>query len=1364
MRVGSLQETSILSRLTFGWVGDLFAAQSCKGEIGNDDLWLPDPEMEASHSYEVFRQMWNTSRAATEPALAPLPGPCRHEPGEPPPGEPPPPSSRDDPVRAETAIWVGTTWGRVLLRQLVRRTTRVMGVLLAAAMRHLVVATGLRLITITCAAVKVLALEAMIRSVYDASLGLWYGVGMGFLLAAAIMIATLSEAHDRQTMLFAGSRARAMTAVSLMQKTLRLRLSTADDTLSRGKLMSQMSTDPNKVRTAFQFLPDIWCCPVLVLLYVTMLFWIIGRAAVISLLVILLVCVGNYLSSGRILEIRNAILAQQEVRVAQLGEALQSVLSVKYFGWEELVRDRVGEVRAKEVSGIRVFNIALGVIMTLIMCTQSLLAFTTFTTYVLMGHTLTAAVVFPCLYLFDGLIEPTLHLPFTMGGLIQAVAAARRLERVLLAPEISTAHRNSGATEPQVLLHGSYGYPVPEQCTPDGPTAAEGAAGGTPPRPRPPAATPRPGAHGGYTVALADVSFEVGAGELVAVLGDIGSGSTTLLESLLGEVTALGDGSYAAVDGSVAYVPQQAWIRNATLRDNVTLGAADVDEARYRLAVSACGLVPDIATLQAGEATEIGEMGFNLSGGQKQRVNLARAVYADGDIYLLDDPLSAVDAKLGRELFENCVCGALQGKLRILVTHHVQFIDHVVDRVVVLEAGRVSWTGSGEAYADMRLREQVVGTGSLLYSSEGADGAPHEESEAIPSTRAAPGLGAAEARVTEDETAAQGSVGWATYASYFRHMGVSLAVGFFVLSILMPVVEALVYLWPSMWMSGAGLGSEAANLSVFLALSLLAALLALLRNVLFFTGAGIASERTHREMLWAVLRAPMTFHHANPHGRVLNRFSRDLDDYDTVLPDRLSDAVLCLYLVIVRLVVVCISAPPFVIVLAGIAVVFVRVMTVFMSAARSLVRVEAVSNSPIYSHYNDVISGLVTLRAYEKTEPEAETHVRRLNVANSAMVLQNVTELWGGTRLGALVALVTLTVCLCGTVSAQGLLVSAPSPALTALGISFAASMSSVLRWLMIVSARTEARMSQAQRLFEYVDLPSEGDLRSAGEDGSGTRNPWPATGRLSVRNVDFRYRPDQDLVLRDVSFEVLPGQSVGIVGRSGAGKSSILNALLRMYTVDGGEIVLDGRRTADVGLHDLRRGVAVVPQDCFLLSGTVRTALDPDGEFTDAEIWDAVGQIGMRACIEEKGGLDGTVSEGGANFSAGQRQLLCLVRALLQRASVLLLDEATSSVDYDSDAKVQDALRRTAGPTGVILTIAHRLKSVADYDRLLVLDGGKVESFGAPAELMGLVGGDHPTKSSRILRKYLTEMGRTAAQELRMIALAALKRTNPAA
>jgi len=803
---------------------------------------------------------------------------------------------------------------------------------------------------------------------------------------------------------------------------------------------------------------------------------------------------------------------------------------------------------------------------------------------------------------------------------------------------------------------------------------------------------------------LSNISFDVEPGNLVCIYGPTGCGKSSLLMVLLGEIEKL-EGN-VATRGSLAYASQKAWIQNATVKENILFGR-EHNEIKYRGVISACALRRDLQILDGGDMTEIGEKGVNLSGGQQQRISLARAVYADAEIYVLDDVLSAVDAHVGEHIFTQCIKGALKGKTRILVTHQVALTIKDADYVILMgEDGKIAEQGrtSDLQHGNGKIAEMIRNHGGLREKEEEIRRAVSRQS-----TMATEGV-----KIVKEEERSYGAVGIKVYLAYFKACGgiLGFALPYFIIMAATQGFQFGQNYALSIWVGQIGNGnSSGSGLYLYLGISVGLLFNCLARGLIQAYGSLKASQTIHDTMAHTVLRAPCSWFESTPLGRIVNRFSSDLLNIDEDLMGCLGGFSDLLGQGVAVVFVVGVNLPWLFIPMSLIAWLALTVSRMYLNCSRETKRLDSISKSPVYAHFSESITGITTVRAYGQADRFFGESCKKVDENIRAYFYTWVANRWLNVRMETLGALVS---------GAAGLFVILTvgriKDTMAGLILTYSVQITGVMAYLIRNQAELEMQINAVERTEEYSNLEQE-----APPIVSESRPPsdWPRNGEIRVSDMTLKYASAASPALHNLNFYVPPRTRVGIVGRTGAGKSSLTTALFRLVEPISGKIEIDGINVLDIGLEDLRSKLAIVPQDPVLFRGTVRSNLDPFGRHSDAETWDALRRVKLSDVVQDlPQALDAQVSEGGTNFSVGQRQLICMARAILRQAAILVMDEATANVDPDTDTLIQDTMKNEfKGCT--VLCIAHRLHTIIYYDKVMVLERGHIAEYDAPAVLL---------------------------------------------
>ncbi|KAK4536166.1 hypothetical protein CDCA_CDCA07G2191 [Cyanidium caldarium] len=1151
----------------------------------------------------------------------------------------------------------------------------------------------------------------------------------GFLYAGAIFLFTISSTLASQQGNFIVQKlyicATGALSGVLYRKALRLSHQ-ARHQYTQGRIMTLVSNDAEKAAFYTHFF-DIWDALLKVTISISFLVFEVGYVATLAgLAVICLMIPMNGLMVRRLQRLRESLLHCTDRRVQLMSETLGAIKVIKVSAWENEFRKRMAGVRTAELEHARAYMYFNFGNLFLFSVNPVLASVACFTTYAVMGNALSVSRAFAALALFNNTRVPLNYLPIAIGDWLQARVATRRLEEFLNQPELrgraqfATRHAVGVQFEAcdfawaDAEVHGRGGDAGDRRAISD----AE----------RTPLLAASRHAHDGDGLAgpmsatdtfmLRDITLQVGAGALIAVIGPVGAGKSSLLSAVLGEMHLLRGAAH--LRGSIAYCAQAAFIVNASVRDNVLFGRP-YHAALYRRAVRAACLVADLKTLPAGDHTMIGMKGVTLSGGQKQRISVARAVYADADLYVLDDVLSAVDAHVASTMWDECITGALRRKARLISMNQINLLPGV-DYIVFVDGGRILWRGTPDQFAESKLElarfllsdgisddeAASEALGSLLSSSH-AEESLHEDEDSHDLHADAHGSAAQQ----DEEETDTGHIPFSVLRSYIAAYGSACFIFGIVAGFALDVATAIgTDWWMGFWFSGKlqpppGLPFF---LSIYFGWALANSSVVFGRNLAVAVGGLRSARDLHLKLFSAVLRAPQRFFDVTPVGRVLNRFSKDQEVIDTFLPFSFSEYAKSTFQLLGVCTLIAINTPAMVPLMLLLAAVYYPVQRYYRATFRELIRIEATGRSLVFNHIAETLDGVETVRAYaDEARFDALLH-QRLDRRFQALFALGTAEKWLEVRLNFLgTCLVTL--------AAAFSVYDAPrmDVALVGLSLAYALSVTGILTWNVRQFAAVEGQLISVQRQLQYIGLEAE-----APPVVPHCRPPsgWPQHGGIELQEVVARYRPDLPPVLRGVSCVIRPKEKVGIVGRTGAGKSTLFTVLLRLIEPSGGRILIDGLDVGAMGLHDLRSRLAIIPQDPVLFQGSVRSNLDPFGAHTDAELWTALRRVQLDETVQRTGGLEASVAAHGGNFSAGQRQLLCVARALLRPTSILLMDEATATVDFKTDAMIQRMLRdEFAGLT--VLSIAHRLEDVIHYDRVMVFDDGRIAELDTPQNLL---------------------------------------------
>lgn len=1194
-----------------------------------------------------------------------------------------------------------------------------------------------------------------------------------------------------------------------------------DEQANLGTIINLMSVDSFKISEVTAYLHFLLAAaPAQLVVAVALLYQVMGLSAIPGLIIMVILLPVNILLARGFNYTQKKIMAATDKRIHTTNEVLQNIRIIKYFAWEHRFSQIVDEKRNAELRALRnrfmVWALAVAIWNTV----PVLITFFSFLVYTkIEGKPLYPSIAFTAISLFMLLRIPLDQLGDMIAHVQEAKVSIDRIEEFLKEDE-TDKYNQLGPDNVDENGNNVIGF--------RNATFIWGSKDAV-------------AADGSMAFRLLDLNTDFKIGKLNVIAGPTGSGKTSMLMALLGEMTMMKGKVYlpggrsredvrvepgTGLAETCAYVAQSAWLVNANIKENI-LFSASYDEKRYRDVIVACALERDFDILDHGDETLVGEKGITLSGGQKQRISLARAVYSNSRHLLLDDCLSAVDSHTAQWIFNNCINGPLmKNRTCILVTHNVTLCVPSSEYVVVLENGRVSAQGSAlEVIATGALGEEIQNKSrpgsahvsrvpSRVPSSIGEQSGDTLVDEANNLEGHNDTLNGKPKDKKEkkkpdpvEETKATGAVKWPVMKLYLNAMG---SWWFWVVTILVFTGQQLAGVASNLWIrqwanqyteSGPAnvqvsfstqnyMGSsispgyfapvvhhvkdqawftpaqyQTSNapaevnvdyyLSVLALIGIVGAFLALIRDLWLFFGSLTASWKLHNKLMATVTKAKFKFFDVTPLGQMMNRFSKDLEAIDQEVAPVAIGVMSCALGILATVVLIVIATPAFLIAGAFITALYVLVTMFYLRASRDLKRLESVNRSPLFQQFGETLSGVTTIRAYGDERRFIRDNLTRINTQARPFIYLWAANRWLAFRTDILGDSVAFFAGVFVILSLGKI-----DPGWVGISLSYAMSFSENILWLVRLYAMNEQNMNSVERIKEYLEVEQE--AQPINEKNRPPQN-WPANGSVEFIGYSTRYREDLDPVLRDLTFKINPREKVGIVGRTGAGKSSLALALFRALEADSGKILVDDIDVGLIGLRDLREGITIVPQDPTLFTGTIRTNLDPFDLYTDEKVFNALRRVQLIGPDEtpatpvtptatrltlpettpssEPGGAQGSgtstptatnkniflnlsspVAESGSNLSQGQRQLLCLARAMLKNPKVLIMDEATASIDYATDAKIQGTIREL---TSTIITIAHRLATIVDYDKVLVLDHGSLVEFGHPWELLKSEKGD---------------------------------------
>ncbi|XP_015608410.1 probable multidrug resistance-associated protein lethal(2)03659 [Cephus cinctus] len=1099
-----------------------------------------------------------------------------------------------------------------------------------------------------------------------------------------------------QGIMHMGMKIRIACSTLAYRKILRLsKISLVETTV--GQVVNLLSNDVNRLDYAVYFFHYIWLGPLQSLVITYFIYQEVGWSAVAGMCTLLIfVPLQGYLGK-KTSELTLMCALRTDERLRLMNEIINGVQVIKMYTWEKPFSYLVAKARRKEVNAIQKNAIVQGTTLSFDMYVPRLGLFVTILIYILQGENITAEKVFMITAFYDVLrMSMTIAFPLSINQIAESLISIRRLEKFLLHKEVEKHVVTDYEYKPKQFLAS----PVAISLTNATAKWITDIKDDT----------------------LTNINLTAKPGQLIAIIGQVGAGKSSLLQVLLRELP-LQSGTIETY-GKIAYSSQEPWLFASSVRQNI-LFDRPMDKVRYDNVIDVCQLKRDLTLFPYGDKTIVSERGISLSGGQRARINLARAVYAEADIYLLDDPLSAVDAHVGKHIFEQCIDGYLKGKTRILVTHQFQYLKNV-ERIIIMNNGAIQADGSFDEL-------QASGLDLTKYlecveevQDEVENTRRNSKQSLSLSIRSEEALQDDPVEVAESRTI--GRITGTVYVSYFRAAGnTCLVLSMFVICILNQTIASGGDYFIAYWVNVEEAfvnhtnGTTKTEWQSFLSrdwciylysgFTVATIILTFLRTFAFFGVCMRSSRKLHADMFYSIIRATMRFFNSNTSGRILNRFSKDMEAVDVRLPMGMIDVIQVSLLVIAVIIIVASVNPWLMIPTACAGLIYYLLAIFYISTSRSVKRLEGITRSPVFGHISATLQGLATIRSFDAENTlisEFDSH-QDLHSSSWFISISGSRAFAFYLDIACLFYTTTITFSLV-------LLSSSIYVGNLGLVISQCIGLTGILQWGIRQVAVVENQMTSTERILEYCKLEQEPPLEST-PDNKPNEN-WPTEGRVQFKNLYLTYIPEDPPVLRNLNFIIMPREKIGIVGRTGAGKSSLIAALFRLAPIEG-DILIDNVSAKSLGLHDLRSKISIIPQEPVLFSGTVRRNLDPFDEYSDDLLWQALEEVELKEIVNElAAGLNTKLQEGGSNFSVGQRQLLCLARAIVRNNKILVLDEATANVDPRTDFLIQKTIRRKF-ENCTVLTIAHRLNTVMDSSKILVMDAGTMVEFDHPFTLL---------------------------------------------
>ncbi|KAK7276926.1 hypothetical protein RIF29_18075 [Crotalaria pallida] len=1127
----------------------------------------------------------------------------------------------------------------------------------------------------------------------------------GYVLVSAFFFAKIIECLSYRHWIFRlhqiGIQIRALLVTIIYNKALTLGQSRQGNT--SGEIINFMSVDAERVGIFSWYIHDLWLVVLQVTLALLILYKNLGLASIATFVATIIVMLANVPLGSLQEKFQSKLMESKDTRMKATSEVLRNMRILKLQGWEMKFLSKINELRKTEQGWLKKYLYTSAMTTFVFWGAPTFVSVVTFGTSMLLGIPFESGKILSALATFRILQQPIYNLPDTISMIAQTKVSLDRIASFLRLQDLqfdAVERLPPGTSDTAIeIVDGNFSWDLSS-----------------------PSAT------------LKNINVKVSNGMRVAVCGTVGSGKSTLLSSMLGEVPKIS--GIVKVCGSKAYVAQSPWIQSGKIEDNI-LFDKKMDREKYEKVLESCSLKKDLETLSFGDQTVIGERGINLSGGQKQRIQIARALYQDADIYLFDDPFSAVDAHTGSHLFKECLLGLLSSKTVVYVTHQVEFLP-TADLILVMKDGKITQCGK---YAELLnngtdFMELIGAHQQALSALNSLDGGTLSDeisnfkqdinvSGVVKEKDANKDVQNGETdnksepvgQLVQEEEREKGSVGLSVYWKYITTAFGGALVPFILLA---QILFHALQIGSNYWMAWATPISSDVEprvagttlIAVYVGLSIGSSFCILVRAMFLVTAGYKTATILFNKMHYCIFRAAMSFFDSTPSGRILNRASTDQSAVDSDIPSQIGSFAFSLIQLFGIIAVMSQVAWQVFIVFIPVIAISIWYQQYYIPSTRELSRLAGVCKAPIIQHFAETISGTSTIRSFDKQSRFQETNMKltdgysrlKFNIAGAGE--------WLCFRLDVLSS-ITFAFSLIFLISIpQGII----DPGIAGLAVTYGLNLNIIQAWVIWNLCYLENRIISVERILQYTCIPSEPPLVIE----ENRPNPsWPSYGEVDIHNLQVRYAPHLPLVLRGLTCTFCGGLKTGIVGRTGSGKSTLIQTLFRIIDPTAGRIMIDAINISSIGLHDLRSRLSIIPQDPTMFEGTVRSNLDPLEEFSDEQIWEALDKCQLGDEVRKKEGkLDSSVNENGENWSMGQRQLVCLGRVLLKKSKVLVLDEATASVDTATDNLIQQTLRQHF-TSSTVITIAHRITSVLDSDMVLLLSQGLIEEYDSPTTLL---------------------------------------------
>ncbi|RWS30364.1 hypothetical protein B4U80_09452 [Leptotrombidium deliense] len=1092
----------------------------------------------------------------------------------------------------------------------------------------------------------------------------------GFYFAAGLLLSTLISSFSITLFNYHITNATLCvksTLISLIyQKMLKVRSSSLLNTFSVGEILNFSSTDTDRIASFCPNLLQLFSLPIQLAISLCLLYTQLGLSFLSGLTFAVVILPINKWICDKIGSLSTKMMKFKDKRIRLMTEIISGIRVIKMHAWETLFSERIDQFRRKEMKYMKGRKFLDAICVYLWATTPVIISWLSFTTFVLLHNELTSAKVFTSLALFNMLIMPLNALPWVLNGVVEAWVSIKRIQKFLSMNEIVDEYCEDPPENFDILADNA----VFKRESPEGINCD--------------------------LFSLGPLSMKIKKGAFIGVIGTIGCGKSSLLQAFIGEMLRF-SGNFCTnkeeIRRGIGFVAQEPFVLNTTIRNNILFGKA-YDYNLYNTVLNACALHTDLQVLQNGDNSLAGDKGNLLSGGQKARVALARALYQQFNVYLLDDPFSSLDIHVAKHIYSHCIMEMLAEKTRIICTHHLEFLSEA-DIIFVMKDGKIADSGKPKDILNSEIYRKLKDT----------TGNESNKCDSIETKR----------EELNEEEMNEGVVKWSVYKQYLKAVGCCLSITVLLSFVCMQSSRTFCDWWLAHWTSQMKRNDTSTEnmmyLEYFAAFAALNSVMTLMRAFLFAISGIVAAVAIHKIMLTSVFACSVHFFSSKSFGRTITRFSSDVFNIDDALPFTLNIFLAQIFSLIASLVITVYGIPFIAVLLLLLTIPYYYIQWFYRWTSRDLKRLCSITLAPIYSHFAETFYGLTTIRAFNCKNRFMNELYNKVDNCNTTQYSANAASQWLNLRLQLLGVLVTGGVAFLA-VSLHYFSLQRVEAGFIGLALAYSLSITSLLNGVIQTFTQVETDMVSVERVQQYIE--------SSNKEPVGGYKPenWPNKGEVVFENVSMRYKENSPLVLQNASFKIDSHQFIGIVGRTGSGKSSLFQCLFRLIDPETGCIAIDGIDIRRVDLNALRSNLFIIPQESFLFTGSLRENIDPSNSFTDVAIWKALRDCNLEAVVLSLGGLGANLNECGRDLSVGQKQLLCMTRALLNHKKIICLDEATASIDYKTELVIYQTIRKSF-QNSTVLMIAHKIESVLKCDKVIVMDNGKVSEMASPNDLL---------------------------------------------